>query len=164
MGRLLAPRTALVAAIAVVLVTGTRSSTRAAASDASERPKQKSHGPCRRGHQRSPGRRESSTRMPTDTQSFCGKGPMASLVCQETPNAIGDPAMCADGPSMQWFADFAAHQPKPTNTVPGITYMLAGATDTSRYRSLHHVVRDPLRVHAHHGESRRKAIAINTMW
>lgn len=44
---------------------------------------------------------------------------------------IGDPAMCADGPSMQWAADFAAHKPKPTNTVPGITYMLAGATQRS---------------------------------
>jgi hypothetical protein len=49
----------------------------------------------------------------------------------ENPNVIGQPAMCADGPSMQWFADFAAHKPKPTNTVPGITYMLAGATQRS---------------------------------
>ena len=47
------------------------------------------------------------------------------------PNVIGDPAMCADGPSMQWAADFAAHKPKPTNTVPGITYMLAGAMQRS---------------------------------
>jgi hypothetical protein len=47
------------------------------------------------------------------------------------PEVIGDPAMCADGPSMQWAADFAAHKPKPTNSVPGITYMLAGATQRS---------------------------------
>ncbi len=47
------------------------------------------------------------------------------------PNVIGDPAMCANGPAMQWYADFAAHKPKPTNTVPGITYMLAGATQRS---------------------------------
>jgi hypothetical protein len=47
------------------------------------------------------------------------------------PDMIGDPAMCADEPSMQWAADFAAHKPKPTNTVPGITYMLAGATQRS---------------------------------
>jgi hypothetical protein len=47
------------------------------------------------------------------------------------PEVIGDPTMCADGPSMQWAADFAAHKPKPTNTVPGITYMLAGATQRS---------------------------------
>jgi hypothetical protein len=44
------------------------------------------------------------------------------------PKVIGDPAMCADAASMQWAADFKAHKPKPTNTVPGITYMLAGAT------------------------------------
>ena len=47
------------------------------------------------------------------------------------PSVVGQPPMCADGPSMQWAADFAAHKPKPTNTVPGITYMLAGATQRS---------------------------------
>jgi hypothetical protein len=47
------------------------------------------------------------------------------------PKVIGDPAMCADAASMQWAADFRAHKPKPTNTVPGITYMLAGATQRS---------------------------------
>jgi hypothetical protein len=41
------------------------------------------------------------------------------------------PAMCADPPSMQWMMDFAQHKPKPTNLVPGITYMLAGATQRS---------------------------------
>ena len=41
------------------------------------------------------------------------------------------PAMCADQASMQWFEDAAAHRPKPTNTVPGITYMLFGATQRS---------------------------------
>jgi hypothetical protein len=47
------------------------------------------------------------------------------------PRVIGDPPMCADGASMQWAADFKAHKPRPTNTVPGITYMLAGATQRS---------------------------------
>ena len=47
------------------------------------------------------------------------------------PKVIGDPAMCADAASMQWAADFKAHKPKPSNTVPGITYMLAGATQRS---------------------------------
>jgi hypothetical protein len=47
------------------------------------------------------------------------------------PNIVGDPPMCADAASMQWFADAKAHKPKPTNTVPGITYMLAGATQRS---------------------------------
>src|SRR5262245_60376479 len=41
------------------------------------------------------------------------------------------PPMCADQPSMQWFEDHVARRPKPTNTVPGITYMPAGATQRS---------------------------------
>ena len=47
------------------------------------------------------------------------------------PKVIGEPPKCADAASMQWAADFKAHKPKPTNMVPGITYMLAGATQRS---------------------------------
>ncbi len=47
------------------------------------------------------------------------------------PEVIGEPAMCVDAASLQWFDDAKAHKPKPTNTVPGITYMLAGATQRS---------------------------------
>jgi hypothetical protein len=47
------------------------------------------------------------------------------------PTGIGMPAMCEDKASNEWSMDFAAHKPKPTNTVPGITYMLAGATQRS---------------------------------
>jgi hypothetical protein len=47
------------------------------------------------------------------------------------PKVVGEPPMCVDAPSMQWFADAKSHKPKPTNTVPGITYMLAGATQRS---------------------------------
>ena len=54
------------------------------------------------------------------------------------PSGVGQPAMCADQASMQWFKDFAEHKPKPTNTVPGITYMLAGATQRSESRSKRH--------------------------
>jgi hypothetical protein len=39
--------------------------------------------------------------------------------------------MCADKVAMQWNDDFAHHLPKPTNAVPGIEYMLAGATQRS---------------------------------
>ncbi len=49
----------------------------------------------------------------------------------DNPKAIGKPSMCADAASMQWLADFKAHKPKSTNTVPGITYMFAGATQRS---------------------------------
>lgn len=45
--------------------------------------------------------------------------------------AVGDPPMCADAASMEWAADFRARKPKPTNKIPGITYMLAGATQRS---------------------------------
>ena len=47
------------------------------------------------------------------------------------PKAAGDPPMCADAASMQWTADFEARKSKPTNTEPGIIYMLAGATQRS---------------------------------
>jgi len=35
------------------------------------------------------------------------------------PNVIGDPPMCADQPSMQWAADFAARKPKPPTPFQG---------------------------------------------
>jgi hypothetical protein len=44
---------------------------------------------------------------------------------------IGEPPMCVDAASLHWFADAKAHKPKPTNTLSGITYMLAGATQRS---------------------------------
>jgi hypothetical protein len=47
------------------------------------------------------------------------------------PSGVGKPAMCADKVAMQWNDDFAHHRPKPTTTVPGIEYMLAGATQRS---------------------------------
>jgi hypothetical protein len=47
------------------------------------------------------------------------------------PKVVGAPPMCADAVAMQWSADFRAHKAKPTNTQPGIIYMLAGATQRS---------------------------------
>jgi hypothetical protein len=44
---------------------------------------------------------------------------------------VGEPPMCADEVAMQWNKDSREHKPKPTNTVPGIEYMLAGATQRS---------------------------------
>ena len=46
-------------------------------------------------------------------------------------SGIGMPAMCEDQVAMQWNKDFEEHKPKPTTTVPGIEYMLAGATQRS---------------------------------
>ena len=47
------------------------------------------------------------------------------------PTGIGMPAMCADKVAMQWNSDFEHHKAKPSTTVPGIEYMLAGATQRS---------------------------------
>lgn len=47
------------------------------------------------------------------------------------PGVVGDVAMCADAAAMQWVADFMAHKSRPTNTQPGVMYMLAGGTDWS---------------------------------
>jgi hypothetical protein len=47
------------------------------------------------------------------------------------PSGVGIPAMCADKVAMQWNSDFEHHKAKPSTTVPGIEYMLAGATQRS---------------------------------
>ena len=41
------------------------------------------------------------------------------------------PAMCEDKVAMQWNKDRAEGKPRPTTTVPGVEYMLAGATQRS---------------------------------
>lgn len=46
-------------------------------------------------------------------------------------NVIGDVPMCADPMAMQWFRDADSSKPKPTNAVPGLCYMLCGATQHS---------------------------------
>lgn len=47
------------------------------------------------------------------------------------PSGVGMPAMCEDKVAMQWNKDRAEHKPGPTTKVPGIEYMLAGATQRS---------------------------------
>jgi len=47
------------------------------------------------------------------------------------PGVVGDPPFCANAPALQWESDMAQGKPKPTNTEPGIEYMLAGGTDWS---------------------------------
>jgi hypothetical protein len=134
------PKTAaLVTAVAAVLVVGTRLGTRAestltlhtAGIDTGETTEVKiaramSAGP--------PEIARSAKIVDTDAQGHTVvlRGGSNDFTCMPgNPNVIGKPAMCADRASMQWFADFAAHRPTPTNTVPGITYMLAGATQRS---------------------------------
>ncbi len=51
-------------------------------------------------------------------------------------NRVGDPPMCADPMAMQWFMDALAGKPRPTNTAPGLCYMLCGATQHSNTNAL----------------------------
>lgn len=44
---------------------------------------------------------------------------------------IGNDPFCANEPAMQWVADWMNHKKAPTNTKPGIMYMLLGGTDWS---------------------------------
>ena len=46
-------------------------------------------------------------------------------------NVIGNVPMCADPMGLQWMMDIMAKKPKPTNTAPGLIYMLCGATQHS---------------------------------
>jgi hypothetical protein len=46
-------------------------------------------------------------------------------------NEIGNVPMCADPMGLQWKMDIGAKKPKPTNTAPGLIYMLCGATQYS---------------------------------
>jgi hypothetical protein len=46
-------------------------------------------------------------------------------------NVIGAADMCADPMGMQWMMDVMAHKPRPTNTTPGLIYMLNGALQRS---------------------------------
>jgi hypothetical protein len=53
------------------------------------------------------------------------------FICQPGNPILGHPASCSNEAARQWRADMAAHKAKPTNTEPGIVYMLAGATQRS---------------------------------
>jgi hypothetical protein len=46
-------------------------------------------------------------------------------------NIIGAADMCADPMGMRWMMDLAANKPKPSNTEPGLIYMLNGALQRS---------------------------------
>ncbi|AME27121.1 hypothetical protein AXG89_28090 (plasmid) [Burkholderia sp. PAMC 26561] len=51
-------------------------------------------------------------------------------------NRVGDPPMCVDRIGMQWFNDVIAGKPRPSNTTPGLCYMLCGATQHSNTNAL----------------------------
>jgi hypothetical protein len=47
------------------------------------------------------------------------------------PGVVGDASVCANEAALRWEKDFATLKAKPTNTEPGIEYMLQGGTDWS---------------------------------
>ena len=47
------------------------------------------------------------------------------------PGVVGDVAYCANAAALRWESDFLAIKAKPTNTEPGIEYMLLGGSDWS---------------------------------
>ncbi len=51
-------------------------------------------------------------------------------------NVIGQADMCADPMGMRWMMDVMAQKPKPSNTEPGLIYMLNGALQRSYTRSV----------------------------
>jgi hypothetical protein len=46
-------------------------------------------------------------------------------------NKIGAPPMCMNPMGLRWMMDVMQRKPKPTNTEPGMIYMLCGATQRS---------------------------------
>jgi hypothetical protein len=47
------------------------------------------------------------------------------------PGVVGDATYCANAAALRWESDFMALKTKPTNTEPGIEYMLLGGADWS---------------------------------
>jgi len=47
------------------------------------------------------------------------------------PGVVGDAPYCANQPALRWEKDLMILKSKPTNTEPGIVYMLQGGTDWS---------------------------------
>ena len=53
-------------------------------------------------------------------------------------NEVGNVPMCCDPMGLQWMRDAMAGEPKPTNTAPGLIYMLCGATQHSNTDAADH--------------------------
>jgi hypothetical protein len=65
------------------------------------------------------------------TMTVLAKGTNEWVCTPGDENKIGDPPMCMNPMGMRWMTDIAQGKPKPTNTEPGIVYMLCGATQHS---------------------------------
>lgn len=58
-----------------------------------------------------------------------GSNPWVCIAGDE--NKIGDPPMCMNPMGMRWMMDARQRKPRPTNSAPGMIYMLCGATQRS---------------------------------
>jgi hypothetical protein len=65
------------------------------------------------------------------TMTILFKGTNEWVCAPGDENKIGDPPMCMNPMGMQWMMDAMQRKPKPTNTAPGMIYMLCGATQHS---------------------------------
>jgi hypothetical protein len=63
--------------------------------------------------------------------TILARGTNQWVCCPGNENVVGDVPMALDPMGMQWFRDLHAHRPKPTNTAPGLIYMLCGAIQHS---------------------------------
>jgi hypothetical protein len=65
------------------------------------------------------------------TMSVLAKGTNEWVCTPGDENKIGNPPMCMNPMGMRWMMDAMQGKPKPTNTAPGMIYMLCGATQRS---------------------------------
>ena len=86
---------------------------------------------CPRGLSTSPGTPPLRKWMRKATRWCFVREPTTGCVSQVTRIEIGNVPMCADPMGLQWMRDIMAGKPAPTNTAPGIIYMLCGATQHS---------------------------------
>jgi hypothetical protein len=63
--------------------------------------------------------------------SILAKGTNKWVCVPGDENRIGNPPMCMNPMGMQWMTDAMRGKPRPTNTAPGMIYMLCGATQRS---------------------------------
>lgn len=49
----------------------------------------------------------------------------------DNPSSPGKDPMCVDREGMEWLHAYVSRSPKPTNTAPGLAYMLEGGSDIS---------------------------------
>jgi hypothetical protein len=65
------------------------------------------------------------------TMTVLAKGTNEWVCTPGNENRIGAPPMCMNPMGMRWMMDFMQGKQKPTNSAPGMIYMLCGATQRS---------------------------------